>query len=282
INVDISNASLNRQLWSIQSNGNGSYRILSECSNLSKGLTVEGASTASPANVFQYAYTGAGSNDNDDWIFELISNDFVSREQPIANSNLNNKIIESSADYNNMPLSEKVVRYVELCGIYDEAFAIAIGGMLANLDMASAMLVHYLANDGTAYNIPYNRLIIESTYACNNHIDAINVSRNIAGIFEQEGYSQFCNLAEKPYNDNHPNLNWQYSVGKYYMWTLTDILSSSTLRSKFYLRDFYDWNKDDYDLYPLPISQHSLWLLHYAGMAQQYYVYGDITQDIDR
>ena len=30
-------------------------------------------STASPANVFQYAYTGAGSNDNDDWIFESVS-----------------------------------------------------------------------------------------------------------------------------------------------------------------------------------------------------------------
>jgi len=74
INVDISNASLSRQLWSIQDNGNGSFRILSECSNLTKGLTVEGASMQSGANVFQYTYTGSGSDDNDDWIFESVNN----------------------------------------------------------------------------------------------------------------------------------------------------------------------------------------------------------------
>ena len=78
VNIDISNLDISRQLWSILSNGDGSYRILSECSNLSKGLTVEGASTQSGANVFQYTYTGSGSDDNDDWYISL------SREWPVT------------------------------------------------------------------------------------------------------------------------------------------------------------------------------------------------------
>ena len=70
IGVDISSVSISRQLWSVLSNGDGSYRILTECSNLTKGLTVEGASTVSPAEVIQYTYTGTGSLPNDDWVFE--------------------------------------------------------------------------------------------------------------------------------------------------------------------------------------------------------------------
>lgn len=70
INIDIYGGDYPKQYWSILSNGNGSYRILSECSDYFKGATVEGASFADGATIFQYTYSGAGSNDNDDWIFE--------------------------------------------------------------------------------------------------------------------------------------------------------------------------------------------------------------------
>lgn len=71
-NIDIFNGNYTEQYWSIQSNNNGSFRILSNCSNMSKGVVVEGASSTAGANVFQYTYTGSGSDDNDDWIFEKV------------------------------------------------------------------------------------------------------------------------------------------------------------------------------------------------------------------
>lgn len=280
-NINIFSGDYIEQYWSIQNNTNGSYRILSNCSNMTKGAAVENASTSSGANVYQYTYS-VGGEDNDDWVFILISGNYLSAEQPLTNADLSNVIFESYTDYNNMPAAEKLSRQNELNLIYGEATAIIIGGMFVGLDMASAMLIHYLGNSGTDFTIPYNRLIQESSYAYNNHINAINNARNIATSFEQQGYSRFCDLAEIPYSGHLINFNWQYSIGQYYMWTLTDILSSYTLRTSFYLRDFYDWNKDDYSLYPLPISQHNLWLLHYAGMAQEYYVSGDITSDIAR
>ena len=54
--------------WKLISNGDGSYRIASKCSIDSKVLTVQGGSSASGANVFQYQYNGSG---NDEWFLEF-------------------------------------------------------------------------------------------------------------------------------------------------------------------------------------------------------------------
>jgi hypothetical protein len=79
-NINIWNGNYTEQYWSIQSNSNGSFRILSLCSDFSKGATVENASVSNGANVFQYTYT-TGSEDNDDWIFTN-SFDWPSEVQP--------------------------------------------------------------------------------------------------------------------------------------------------------------------------------------------------------
>ena len=56
----------------IVTNSDGySYRILSQCSNYTKAVTVQGASCASSANVYQYTYN---RSTNDEWIFEPVYN----------------------------------------------------------------------------------------------------------------------------------------------------------------------------------------------------------------
>lgn len=58
--------------WDIVLNAdNCSYRIMSRCSQSSKGVTVSNASCSTNANVFQYQYNGSK---NDEWIFEPVYN----------------------------------------------------------------------------------------------------------------------------------------------------------------------------------------------------------------
>ncbi len=57
----------NAQHWTIIDNGNGTYRLMSKASSNRKCATVQNASTASGANVFQYQYNASG---NDEWYLE--------------------------------------------------------------------------------------------------------------------------------------------------------------------------------------------------------------------
>ena len=45
--------------------------MLSRCSNGQRGVTVQNASTASSANVFQYDYTD-NAGENDEWWLERV------------------------------------------------------------------------------------------------------------------------------------------------------------------------------------------------------------------
>jgi hypothetical protein len=77
-NIDIYDGNYIEQYWYIMKNpSDSSYRILSKCSNYTKGAVVEYASTTAGANIIQYTYTASG-NDEDDWYFykaEFSSND---------------------------------------------------------------------------------------------------------------------------------------------------------------------------------------------------------------
>ena len=59
------------QQWYIIENNDGGHRILSRCSNDQRGVTVQNASTASGANVFQYDYTD-NAGENDEWWLERV------------------------------------------------------------------------------------------------------------------------------------------------------------------------------------------------------------------
>lgn len=71
-NIDIwldMEGATDRRFRIIRNNDGYSYRIVSQCSNFTKAVTVEGASCESGANVFQYQYN---SSNNDEWIFEPV------------------------------------------------------------------------------------------------------------------------------------------------------------------------------------------------------------------
>ena len=64
----------NAQHWTIIDNGNGTYRLMSKASSNRKCVTVQNASTASGANVFQYQYNGSG---NDEWYLTPADNRII-------------------------------------------------------------------------------------------------------------------------------------------------------------------------------------------------------------
>ncbi|MBS7259488.1 MAG: RICIN domain-containing protein [Eubacteriales bacterium] len=71
--IDVyADANASDRRWKIILNSdNCSYRIMSKCSNFTKGVTVQNASCSSGANVFQYQYN---ASKNDEWIFEPVYN----------------------------------------------------------------------------------------------------------------------------------------------------------------------------------------------------------------
>lgn len=62
----------NAVLWKISRNSDGTYRILSKCSNNTKGLAVKGASVSDGAKIIQHTYENSAER-NDDWILERVS-----------------------------------------------------------------------------------------------------------------------------------------------------------------------------------------------------------------
>ncbi len=72
-NIDVyADANASDRRWNVLLNSdNCSYRIMSKCSNFTKGVTVQNASCNSGANVFQYTYN---ASKNDEWIFEPVFN----------------------------------------------------------------------------------------------------------------------------------------------------------------------------------------------------------------
>lgn len=65
-----------------------SYRILSKCSNFTKGVTVQGASCQKGANVFQYQYN---ASENDEWIFERADKYSIEQAVNYAKKNYNKR-----------------------------------------------------------------------------------------------------------------------------------------------------------------------------------------------
>lgn len=59
----------NNQQFVLYKNKNGSYRILSKCSNFNSGLTVKSKSCSKGGNVIQYNYNGSH---NDEWYLEPV------------------------------------------------------------------------------------------------------------------------------------------------------------------------------------------------------------------
>ena len=59
----------NNQQFALYQNKNGSYRILSKCSNFKSGPTIKSKSCSKGGNVIQYKYNGSH---NDEWYLEPV------------------------------------------------------------------------------------------------------------------------------------------------------------------------------------------------------------------
>lgn len=99
-NIDIyGDASAPDRRFRIVLNSDGySYRMLSQCSNFSKGVTVAGASLSPGQNVFQYTYNGTY---NDEWIFEPVFNYSVELAVNYARTNWD-RIVPTYPDINGL------------------------------------------------------------------------------------------------------------------------------------------------------------------------------------
>jgi len=82
--IDIHDGEWKEQYWRIKPNGDGSFRLMSKCSDYKKSAVVEGASFSDGAKVFQYSYN---ATHNDEWVFEKAWD---------ATSDLVKKIVKSS------------------------------------------------------------------------------------------------------------------------------------------------------------------------------------------
>lgn len=280
--LDIYGGDFTEQYWYIMKTpGASSYRILSKCSSYTKGATVEGASSADGATIFQYTYT-TSEDDNDDWYFKLVSGSFTSAEEPLPNANRVAHISESEIEYDGMTLFEHY-EYQEILGTINTlAYAmVLVGGILFNEDDASDMMNHYLSNQGTDYTVDFSRLVSESSIALERHNEAIENAQNSALQFYQQSQNTFYNLQEIQHTVPLENSNWNHAINLYSSWITCEITSYNSIRITDHLRDFYNWDKDVYSMGNMPVSPHDLWMLHYAGYARQYQVFGEmITSNV--
>jgi len=65
-NIEIYNLDLSSSRWNIVNLGNGTYKLMSNCSERTKAMTVQNASIYSGANVYQYSSNGAEA-----WYFKV-------------------------------------------------------------------------------------------------------------------------------------------------------------------------------------------------------------------
>lgn len=151
------------------------------------------------------------------------------------------------------------------------AVAIAGGGsVFMDEPDASGLLFNFLNNTGSEYTIDFYRMNRDWDYATANRISQVNEAIAAAEAFVQPGQTlKFMNTDE--YQNGYPtgSGNWVDGINKYdssIECTVTQT-SSNTYSATiyYYFNDFYNFDKDNYETRRLPVSQHDMWNLVYAG-----------------
>lgn len=172
--LDIFGGDYTEQYWYIMKNPSASsYRILSKCSNYTKGATVEGASSGDGATIFQYTYTIA-EEDNDDWYFEEINSILFPK---ISSLHQCAKTYNSDFETSNMLLFQflrssnpayTTSNFIEVAGEIDQSFISYVNTSNSELNFLRQFLietsdVEYGPVDFTHLAATTNAILYDST-----------------------------------------------------------------------------------------------------------------------
>jgi len=202
-----------------------------------------------------------------------------------------------NAEYNAMPMSEKIVLADTLMYYYNGAKA---GAAIAKekYPVASEWLSYYLSNTGTNRTaFPVSSMLTAGMDTSNyepqaRHFELVygDLVRVAAECYSISGKTvNFTMRKEGGFDAKQSGChnNWKLSLGYYRYWGTASVTQSSettyTLSQSYSIRDYYDWDKNaDYDFSSLVNSVFSvavpeLWRLNYAGMARNFNTSGSYS-----
>lgn len=108
------------------------------------------------------------------------------------------------------------------------------------------------------------------------------------GVQINSGINMYANqsLADMiiQYVTSIDHLNWHFAYGYTRIATTCNVEyvnGKTRLTITYTMKDYYDWNENDYDLMLNTITQHELWLLHYSGLARNFHQDGSYVRVLE-
>ena len=154
---------------------------------------------------------------------------------------------------------------------------------------ASRMLDHYLSNTGTDYNLNVKKLIDSSSKSDADDIfeDAIHKTQLYAEDILKKN-SSIIFVSKAPFITHSKTSVWDISrnasVGDCSGCIVAKVSrfdNEYKMEYRYIVFDFYDWDSNNNDRFiAIAPSDKQIFELHYAGMAKQFYVYGEYRNEI--
>ena len=149
----------------------------------------------------------------------------------------------------------------------------------------SLMLDHYLEASGTDYNISVPNLLDNSTYADEQYrLYSSKIMEHIKSVLKDG--DTICIVSRVPFNSclnevslEKMDLNWLVGLGEAngaFCVIASRTGDSYTVNGTYFVADTYDFEEDDMRIIIPGLINDNLFKLHSAGVAQAYYVYGEM------
>lgn len=194
-----------------------------------------------------------------------------------------NEKLDSLSSYNN---AQGKYDDTELSTIKNKAIAVLTGSQIALIfPDAYSFLKHYLENTGQDYELNVKHFLDTSIIGSNILKNNINYLVDYAKSILKDGESLIfmSNKHIIAHEYSLAEVNWNASLGQCSGKLIAEI---SRENEKYYIKiryivyDFYDWKEGSTSAFIPGLTDGDMFKLHNAGLAQQFYVFGEFNNGV--